>query len=60
MSWRTNIVWSLRWDPEYHEEGQNGLENKIHIRKVISRGSEKFWNILVEDRNVSRRFLRGH
>ena len=39
MSKRPNVVQSLGWDPGYHEEIQNGLENKIHIRKVQFRSS---------------------
>jgi hypothetical protein len=38
----------------------NGPANKINIRKVIFRGSEKFGNFLVKDRRVSRMFRRGH
>ena len=34
MRKRPNVVRSLGWDPGYHEEIRNGLENKIHIRKV--------------------------
>ena len=34
MSKRPNVVRSLGCDPGYHEEIQNGPENKIHIRKV--------------------------
>jgi hypothetical protein len=60
MRWRSNIVRSLGWDLGHHEEIQNGPENKIHIRKVIFRGSEKFGNFLVEDWRVSRMFRRGH
>jgi hypothetical protein len=39
---RPNIVWILGWDPRHHEELRNGLEIKIHIRKVVSRVSKKF------------------
>ena len=35
-----NVVRSLEWDPGYHEEIQNGPENKIHIRKVLFQSSE--------------------
>src|SRR3954465_5296369 len=38
ISKRPNVVRSLGWDPGYHEEIQNGPENKIHIRKVLFRG----------------------
>jgi hypothetical protein len=38
---RPNIVWILGWDPRHHEELLNGLEIKIHIRKVVSRVSKK-------------------
>src|SRR5215216_6648222 len=40
MSKRLNVVRRLGWDPRYHEEIQNGPENKIHIRKVLFRSSE--------------------
>ncbi len=58
MSWRPNVVRSLGWDPGHHEEVRNGPENKIHIRKVIFRVSEKFRNFSVLYRRVSRRFRR--
>jgi hypothetical protein len=41
MRWRPNVVRSLGWDPEHHEEIRNGLENKIHIWKVHFRVSGK-------------------
>src|SRR3954467_10143121 len=40
MRKRLKVVRSLGWDPGYHEEIQNGPENKIHIRKVLFRSSE--------------------
>ena len=42
MSKRPNVVWSLGWDPVYHEDIRNGPENKIHIMKVLFRSSGKF------------------
>ena len=44
MRWRPDIVRSLGWDPGHHEEIWNSPENKIHIREVIFRVSEKFGN----------------
>jgi hypothetical protein len=41
-----NIVESLGWDSANHEDLQNGLEIKIHIRKVEFRVLEKFWDFL--------------
>ena len=52
MRWRPNVVRSLRLDPRHHEEVQNSPENKIHIRKVIFRVSEKFGKIPVLYRKV--------
>jgi hypothetical protein len=42
MEWSSNVVRSLGWDPRHHKEVRNGPENKIHIWKVIFRGSEKY------------------
>ena len=42
MSWIPNDVRSIGLDPVHHEEIRNGPENKIHTRKVVFRGSEKF------------------
>lgn len=59
MSWRPNVVRSLGWDPGHHEEVRNSPENKIHIREVIFRVSEKFEIFPVSYREGSRKFLEG-
>ena len=47
-------------DPGHHEEVRNSLRNKIHIREVVFRVSEKFGKFPVSYRRVSRRFRRVH
>jgi hypothetical protein len=48
------FVWSIRWDLGHHERFSNGLENEIHIRKVLFRVSEKFQTFSVLNRDDSR------
>jgi hypothetical protein len=50
---------SLGWDPGHHKEFMNSLENKIHIREVNFRVSEKFQIFLVSYRRVLKGFGVG-
>ena len=58
------VIQSLGWDPRHHVEIRKSPENKIHIRKVVSRVPEKFGKISTGYRKILEGFggphLGGH